>query len=247
MPSEWPSCTHRLSCQEPEHSRASLEQCREQDKDTAAALILLGAFPVGHGQHFLPTLRAPRKINPFQDSHQENDGCYQMQIPKVSLITTTIPLLHPLPLLQPRPHPAHKRRLPGASRGPNHSSWVRTWVWINSSLLEQWLVFFPHSPFCLLFLSPKAKHTGGHGEKCQVHTQRKIVFPSVSIRTVEFSPLSLGRSHSSSFSLRPTGVAQGHPTRRFPENGAQPIPQTFSWQLGGGTSFAPWNAVPERL
>lgn len=36
--------------------------CREQEKDTAAALILLPAFPEGQEHHFLLILRAPREI-----------------------------------------------------------------------------------------------------------------------------------------------------------------------------------------
>lgn len=110
---------------------------------------------------------------------------------------------------------------------------------INTNKL---VCFSPHSLFSLPFLVPKAEHTDqvGSGGKCQVQNQTKLVFPSVSIRTVQFFPLTFGRNDRSSFSLRPMGVGTGTPIPLLPgkRSSARPIKHCrHTW--GRGTSFIP--------
>lgn len=99
---------------------------------------------------------------------------------------------------------------------------------------------FLHFPFCLLF--PKAKHLDQVGVRGKMPSPQpnQTCFSIVSIRTVQVFPLTLGRSHRSSFSGQPTGVGTGTPIPLLPgkQSSAHPTKRCHrSWERSA--SFIP--------
>ncbi|RLV63060.1 hypothetical protein DV515_00018659, partial [Chloebia gouldiae] len=94
--------------------------------------------------------------------------------------------------------------------------------------------FYSHGPTRDTEGGSQAKHLDQVGVRGKMSSPKpsQTCFSTSFQQDVQVFPLSPGRSHRSSFSVRPTGVGTAHPSRCFPANRAERIPQNAGTAAG---------------
>lgn len=105
---------------------------------------------------------------------------------------------------------------------------------MNSSLSEQRIVFVPIPPSVprSCFLRQKPQIRWSQGENVLSKTKQNLLFHRFPSGLFGFSHSPSAAATGTAPLCDPRGWAQGHPSRRFPEHGAPPIPENAAIAAG---------------